>query len=270
MLKAINIESPIKQWMSNYPEEHRRRLRGRLESKRASDYLGALYELTIHEFLLTLGWNPEVDPSTDFGTPDFRATTTNGASFYCEASVIDPSVLHIKGREQRVCDELGRLTSPNYTLMIKVKGELLSNPPIRAMKSHFQRWIDAFLVPDDDSLVKPTSPSFCHEGWKITLTAFSRIPEGSHIDTPTLGPVIRYGLNAADRLVDKVKDKNATYSGIGGPLIVAVHDVRGVVDPKLDVPVALFGWERSTCDEDRVDIRRPTGVSKLKCLWGAH
>ena len=267
MPKAKDIDSLIKQWMSNYPEEHRPRLKGRLESRRVSDYLGARFELTVHEFFRTLGWNPTVDPPTDFGTPDFRAVARSDAPFYCEATVIDPSVFHATPREQQVFDELGKLSSPNHILLIEVEGELLSNPPLGNMKRHFQRWIDDSAALQDDPLLKRTAPPFQHEGWSITLTVWSPIPSSTSVDNPCIGPFMPFGIDPPQLLVDKIKEKNSRYRGIDGPLLVAVHDVQGSVDPKLDVPVALFGWEKSTGDHDRVDIHRPTGIGKPNCLW---
>ena len=139
------------------------------------------------------------------------------------------------------------------------------------MRRHFQEWVNVIHGEDVEIVMgmsdRAPSCSFSHEDWTVTLTAVPR--HETNMGKP-ISPLITWPhylkQSFSKKLRSEAKRKANAYRQIDGPLLVAINDLGGA-DKKLDVPVALFGWERDTDQQDRVSIVPPAGVNRRDWLW---
>jgi hypothetical protein len=79
----------LEDWFSRWPTDSRPDLRARLRAKDDGQFLGAFWELYLHELHLRLGFECERDPELPDSPrrPDFLVHGAGG-SFYLEATVV--------------------------------------------------------------------------------------------------------------------------------------------------------------------------------------
>lgn len=274
---AERIRNLLDGWFVTYPVHHKMELRGRFRSQRNSDHQGAFFELFIHQLLIELGYIVEVNPLTRLGnTPDFLAEMTSGETFFLDARVVDPKTLKHSLSEELVFDELNKLHCPDFWLTAKVRGVLLSSPPLKKIRETFQAWIDQLNyenVRDNDcSFGKCFSQSFEHESWVLTLKPIAK--GGEHRGRPGARPLIpppkAEFVDSAKPIIQAIREKDRRYRNLGSPLVVAVNalDLSGV--DRTDILQALFGWSELTDLPDSARITPPTGIGKKECLWTAN
>ena len=263
----------LEQWFKDYlraNKQDKQNLRRRFRSTRNSDFQGAFFELFIYRLLDKLDYEVCPSPHTPFGTPDFLATESSGDSFYCEATIVDPKELKHSRRHETLINELHKLKCPNYLLLAKDDGKLSSNPPLAKMRHHFQTWIDQTAHTEIGSKPSGSDPScsYSHGEWTITLTALpsEQANRGKHGNS-FIGLMQSFGIDSAAKLIGAAAQKARAYRKIDKPLLVAINTLDFSISEKLDVPLALFGWEQGTGEPDRVPIVPPSGTRRHDCIW---
>ena len=127
--EAIEIKQLIEAWFQAIPDNRRKALEKRLKSERFDQFLGAMFELEIHEMLKRLGCVIEIEPSLSGsnGKVDFRVADKS-QEFYVEATVcgIGQGLLHSNENEHDAVEKLRKyLRKPLHSnLWLSAKGEL--------------------------------------------------------------------------------------------------------------------------------------------------
>lgn len=124
---AVEIRHWIESWFQAVPDNQRKALEGRLKSKHFKQFLGAMFELEVHEILRRRGcmmeWEPELPGG---GTVEFRVIDKN-QEFYVEATVcgIGQGALHSNENEHDAVEKLRKhLKRLHSDLRLSAKGEL--------------------------------------------------------------------------------------------------------------------------------------------------
>lgn len=274
---AEKIRSLLEGWFVTYPGRYKKTLRPRFRSQRNSDHQGAFFELFVHQLLKQLDYKVQVNPTTRRGnTPDFLAETTSGEEFYLDARVVNPKTFQISPSEERVFDELNKLHCPDFWLAAKVRGMLLSTPPLKKMRHTFQQWIDELDYETVKNTVAgsevPLSHSFIHGEWTLTLKPFAKGEDhrGKPNTRPFIPPPKAQFVDSTKPIVQAIREKARRYRNLGSPLVVAVNalDLSGV--DRSDILQALFGWSAVAEVPDSTRITPPPGILKNECLWNPN
>ena len=126
--EVVEIRQWVESWFQAVPDNRRKALEGRLRSERFDQYLGAIFELEIHEILRRLGCVIEIEPELPSGgTVDFHVID-KAQEFYMEATVcgIGQGLLHSNENEHDAVKKLRKyLRKPLHSnLWLSAKGEL--------------------------------------------------------------------------------------------------------------------------------------------------
>ena len=116
--EAVPIQHWMEAWLQAIPDNRRKGLEKRLKSERFEQFLGAMFELEIHEILRRLGGVIEIEPELpgSNGTVGFRVIDKS-QEFYVEATVCGIGQGKLRSNEnehdavEKLCKNLKRLHS---------------------------------------------------------------------------------------------------------------------------------------------------------------
>ncbi len=277
---AARIREVLEDWFSTYPPQNKHALVSRFRSKRDDNHQGAFFELFLFQLLTRLGYTVTVNPRMPSGqTPDFVANPQSGECFCLEATVSQPETFQDSPSEKQVLDELNRLRCPDYSLAVRTEGTLNRTPPLKKIRDCFQAWIDSLNYWDVQALwannqTLPTR-SYTYGAWTLKVEAIPRSPDkrGRAGARPVgLGPDRGGVVDSAKPIWNAIHKKLISYRAkdFGTPFIVAVNalDLTGV--DRIDMLLALFGWEADTGDSDLAQIIPPHGLRRDNWIWEAN
>ena len=125
--EAVEIRQWIESWFQAVPDNRKKGIEKRLKSKHFKQFLGAMFELEVHEILRRLGCDIEIEPELPGGgTVDFRVIDKS-QEFYVEATVcgIGRGALHSNENEQDAVEKLRKhLKRLHSDLRLSAKGAL--------------------------------------------------------------------------------------------------------------------------------------------------
>lgn len=269
--EAYQIRETLEKWFSYYPDSEKQEFRARFRSDIDSQHQAVSFELFLHELLLRLGYRITLHPK-GLGeitkTPDFLVEASSDNRFYMEATIATGKSAQESAAQARmntVYDILNRaIDSPNFFLMLNIKGVPTSQPPTRKLVSFLKSNLDK-LDPDvitrlynDKGVDALPCWHFAHESWKIE---FRPIPkkEGARgkIGVRPIG-MKNHGWHLVDSrtpIRDAIIDKAGRYGEFSLPYIVAINAI-GHID-QIDIMEALFGKEQFTMSFSQSELAEP-------------
>lgn len=258
-LEYKRIRNLLEQWFERFSSEVQDELRARIRSKDDRQFLGAFYELYLHELLSKLGFSVEIHPtvSNRVTHPDFRVLKDGKPLFYLEVTLaaLSDTDTSAKARENQVYDTLNRMKSPNFFIRVKVRGAPTTNPPGVKMRSFLENKLsnlDPDVVTkqfDQGGLEALPSWNWKYNDWQIN---FSPIPKKS--EARGKHGVRPIGLQIKDvrwitphiRIMKSIQDKATKYGKLDLPYIVAINVADELGVDEIDISNALFGEEQWT------------------------
>ena len=257
------VRDLLEKWFDRFPDHAKAELRARFRSSNDHQHFGAFFELYLHELLLSLGFTVELHPTpaeTETTHPDYLVLRPGKKVFYVEATIAGMSEEEAaaKARESVVYDALDRMKSPNFFLLIRLRGSPSTPPPGGRMRRFLEREL-AKLDPDEVATRYETGgygalPAWhCeHEGWRLTFRAWPKSPNAR--GKPGVRPIgMRFyeprwiGTHLGVR--NSIGSKATKYGDLDLPFVVAVN----VIDPDCDeteISNGLFGHENVTFVQD--------------------
>ncbi len=229
------------------------------------------------KLLRKLGCRIEREPPVGNGLADFHATTPDNDEFYVEATVAEHRPFSNKPTEADVCDKLNDMCSnPGmYCFNAHAQGELsqkLSKKTLLPIKE----WIEELSTTE----VKRITQTFSYRnetltieardlstGWTLTINARPRSEDYQGTHAPLLGGIGGGGaVDSAKPLLTAAKAKLRQHKDIPGPLLLAINDFGDFPSERIDVTLALFGWEQGV-EKGLSRISSPS-VRRQRSLWG--
>jgi len=277
---AHETRNLLDKWFDRFPDNAGAELRARFRSPNDHQHFGAFFELYLHELLSSLGFTVELHPTlskAETTHPDYLVLRSGKKVFYVEATItgVSEAEAAAKARESVVYDALDRMRSPNFFILIRVRGSPTTPPDAKAMRRFLKRKLRD-LDPDEMASrlqsgglsALPAWP-FEHEGWRLT---FQPIPKSSDLrGKPGIRPVgmIVYPVRAIAPHVgirNSIRSKATKYGDLDLPFIVAVNGIDPFCD-ETDIANGLLGQENVslTLDADGRVValdpgRNPNGV----------
>ena len=235
------------------------------------DYTGKL--------LGDLGCQPKEHPPVGSGFADFLATTPRGEEFYVESTVVHPEQFsNPRPTEEDVCEKLDEICQVPYLYWFwaRASGELyqyLAKDKLLPVKLWMEGLSIEGLRPQTASFSFPSgtpprdsrAPS---EFWEIKITAYPRSEAKQGIPDRLLAGFGRGGgIDSVSPLIRAARAKVRQHKNVEKPLVLAMNDVADFPSGRIDISVALFGWEQSA--ETGVSrITSPQEDLRRRSLWG--
>ena len=122
-----HIRLLLNDWHSHFPADSQKKLEDRFRSPDDDFvFLSAFVELYLHELLLRLGFEVDIEPEIDgvSGRPDFLVKLNKKPIFIleCTLSTASREELTTEKIKNELYDELNRIYSPNFSITPSVRG----------------------------------------------------------------------------------------------------------------------------------------------------
>ena len=261
--------------ITNY-EEDLRRIVNTKRFKPLEDF----FEEYTGKLLEDLGCRqPMKHPPLGNGFADFLATTPSGQEFYVESTVVHPEQFsRLRPTEEDVCRKLDEMCRVPYVYWFNAwaSGELyeyLAKKNLWPIKT----WIEGLA----DECPKPQSANFSFpsgipprdaetpsEVWEVEINATPRSKSKRGIPDQLLAGFGRSGgVDSVSPLIRATRAKMRQHKNVRKPLVLAINDVADFPGDRIDISLALFGWEQSA--ETGVSCITPLQEgSRRRSIWG--
>lgn len=228
-------------------------LRQRFRAKQAGQFLGAFWELYLHELFSRLGFAAQVHPPSAKGgnRPDFLMARGE-QRFYLEAVMPTPGYSPNDSQPASVgmvTEYITEAFRPQFRLRLR---HVIPGPSVPRKKAVIRAvgdWLDSLNWADlwrgdPESSIYPETELFIGDGWQIKLAA---IPLDPSLQSDEPRPMIfTYpgftgmpdGLGEA--VLPVLVEKTSKYGELDAPLMVAMWVVDAMANPET-APLALFG-----------------------------
>ena len=228
-----------------------------------------------------LGCQPEEQPRVGSRKSDYLATTPDGESFYIEATVVTPEQFSgPRPTEEDICRKLDEICQVPYLYWFWAwaSGELYQNLAKRNLDP-VKTWMEGLstenLRPQSESFSFPsgTPPSDAEapsKEWKIEIQASPRSEAKRGIPDRLLTRFGRSGgIDSVSPLVRAARAKVRQHKDVSKPLLLAMYDTADFPSDRIDISMALFGWEQAS--ETGVSrITPPPGYERARSIWGTQ
>lgn len=268
------LRALLEQWFTRFPQPCNADLRARFRSATDSQYLGAFWELYMHELLCAMGFTVQCHASAgeEVSThPDFLVSRRGENLFVIESTLamLSREETAEESRISQVYDVLNRMDSPDFFLGLRIRGAPATPPPGARLRTQLERWL-ATLNPDevaqilrDEGFDAVPQHEWSHEGWDVTFLALPKSP--SRRGQAGVRPV---GLTMPEaRIVEAHKavraavlGKATKYGDLDLPFVVAVNVFDEFAD-LTDVFNGLFG------EECELVTQHPNGSISQRPSW---
>lgn len=250
-------------------------LRGRLRSGSDDDFMGATWELYLHETFLRLGCKVTIEPSVEGGEIDFLVENGDGSCVYVEATTLLRN--SVSGAERPhgyalAVDAIDDAFHPDFGLMVRRFIPGRGNPPLRRLTAAAEQlmsrfdWDGQLAEREQRGSADMETHQFGVDDWTLEVVVWPRpaADRGSReyptiLSEPPLG-----GMSfARSAILDKLRGKARKYPNLGAPYIVALNSFAMVGDDE-DVLQALYGSEVYSFDLENPNSgelgRKPDGL----------
>ena len=243
--------------------------------------LDDFFEDFVGELFGKLGCKPDEHPPVGNGFADFLVTTPSSDRFYVEATVVQPNQFSkARPTEDDVCQKLNKICANpcQHWFTATATGELYQNLPTRVLLP-IKEWVETLSTNDQSSSIQ----TFTFRGgrplldadepfdeWTIEIHAQHRSEAHRGVPSPLLASIGRSGgVDSASSLVRAARAKVKQHRHISEPLVLAMNDVADFPSDRIDVSIALFGWEQAA-DTGVSRITPSSEFGRFRSIWGGH
>ena len=241
--------------------------------------VSSYFERFIGELFDRLGCRTRKHPQIGNRHADLLATTPVGEEFYVEATVVDPEQLStIRSTESDVCNKLNSMcrTGFFYWFIAQANGELYRNLAREELRQ-IKEWVEGLSTTElrdvSETFTYPSGPPPKNvdrpsRNWTLEIHAMPRSKHMWGVPAPVLAGVGRAGgLDSVSPLVRAARSRVKQHKGVPGPLLLAMNDMADSPSDRIDISMALFGWEQAA--ETGVSrITPPKGYKRTRSIWG--
>lgn len=256
------VRSLLDAWFGKVPDIAQPDLRSRLMSRDERHFLGAFWELYLHELLTQLSYPVTIHPSLGEGTsrPDFEIDC-EGSSVFVEATVVSISdaAAAAEARLEQVYDTINKLKTSDFFIGLHAFQGSSSSPSVRRLIPAIQAWLAALNPDQVTAEYKGGHPlperTFSDSGWVLHITAIPRKEEAWGTAGRPLG-LTTSGLFPVDNyspMLRSLQQKATDHRRTTRPVIIAMLCNRIAVRTN-DVERALFGLEGARLRNGVTDV----------------
>jgi hypothetical protein len=254
--KFVAIRELIEQWYAEFPDAGKADIRGRLRSRKETDFRSAFFEVYLYRLCRALGFSVDIYPGMEHHArkshPDFILSRDGEPVLYLEGTLAQKpqSVTAAERRQAELEDAINQLPCPNFWLCLDTSGTATENIPVSKARKKLQGWLEGLNV---EQVIKEAEikgdtalPSFTdsYGGLTITVTANPIPPERrADADIPTVGifaPDELLEWDTKDDIRQAVLRKAKCYGDLKLPYLIAINVMNELFEFD-DVLQGLFG-----------------------------
>lgn len=252
--EAGKVRDLLERYYSRYPKAHQEGLRSRIRSVRDEQHNSAVFELILHELLISAGCiieeiEPQVPGSNN--QPDFLVKSASGAPFYLEA--VAPTCMPLEGvgaakRMGEVMNAIDQVTSPDFYLSVYTNGAPAGAVATTKLRTSIEQWLSSLKYTDvkkawDEKLDIPKF-EVSIQGLSIRIEPVPRLQSRGRLGERSIAARMRGVELVADHesIRRAVVKKSNRYGSLRLPYIVAVN-AMGNGSGEDQANDALFGSE---------------------------
>ena len=251
-VEAAKVRAVVERMFDRYPAQTQEALRRRLRSVDNNTYLGAFFELALHDLLLRSGCRVlavEPDLEDTLRSPDFLAETPEGQRFYLEATLATGRSRSEEGADRRLKEAfqaIDSVHSPDFFLELHIAGMPAAPVSGGRLRRALERWLNGLDYQQvrriwDESEERPFFPYEQH-GVRFKILP---IPRGASRGTMQRSRAIGVRMPEAlwvqpqSAIKDAILAKAARYGQLDAPYLVAINAMDDHVDEESAVDAAF-------------------------------
>lgn len=249
------------------PEEHRKQVLSRLQTKNDFDFQSQVFELLILGLFYRRGWKLITieNPNLSGGRPDFLFKNCCGQELYVEATVVygmSDEEKKIEKLRKDILHKLDSIVSPLLWLGLKISGNPTRMPKTKPIVQEIARWLEHV---HNTKSFRTVSPKILNiEGMVLKIRPmqerynpdkFTR-PFGMERRWNTCPDFNKFLSRTLAKKFDKYKDLNA-------PLVIAVNNTQ-VCKHFHTLKSTLYGVENP---EKQISSEPSSGLWKNRGHW---
>ena len=234
-----SVRDVLTEWLSHYPEGERTALLARFRRTDRRGFLGAFWELYLHELFRRLGCEISLHPAVSGTTrrPDFRLQLGTAVTYVEAVTIYEPQAESIDdARLAPVRAVLNTISSPDVVLDVDAYSIGALAPPVERLRQALESWVQSL---DITAVSWPPADStrvlrWRHQGWDLR---FSSMPGPSSVQRLAGSGAIgahpgRGGLVDDHRVVrQRLGEKTRAYGRqLRAPFVIALISYRPTTD----------------------------------------
>lgn len=247
------VRNILNEWFDKYPCSEQTELKRRFKT----EFNSAFYELFLHELFLKQGFRLQVHPILPNTTkrPDFLVSKVD-FEFYLEAKItadISNEEQSIKNKRSTVIDELNKINSPNFWLMIEemvLKSK--HQPSLKNAIKDIEKQLELF---DADEVTKEFEssnylvlPKIMYEDNDLKIIFFiaPKSPKKRNelnVRPIASEPIFSFIGGSEESIKSAIKEKVSRYGNVDKPYVIAINSLSQKGTDNHDVYNALFGYQ---------------------------
>ncbi|HEX3723926.1 MAG TPA: hypothetical protein VHV31_14140 [Nitrolancea sp.] len=244
-----SVRDVLSEWLSHYPEGEQSTLISRFRRTDRRGFLGAFWELYLHDLFRRLGFeialHPEVSGTTH--RPDFRLQRGSAHTYVEAVTIFEPQPHSIEdARMAPVIDAINSISSPVFHLAMEAYSIGAIAPPANQLCQTVDAWIQGLDVSAESW--HPSNSSgvlrWQYQGWDLQFTPIPRSPKDRGLGaSPTLGvhPERRGMIDDHRAIRQRLGEKTRAYGRqLRAPLVIALISYRHTTDFD-ELLAGLFG-----------------------------
>lgn len=261
------VRDVLEKWYSYYPDTDGD-LRGRFQSDREEQHLGAWWELYIFTFYRKLGYQIAVHPELPNGAsqrPDFLVTR-DGTSMYVECKMMLETAM--TPNEADVLNATDKVRHPDFLLELEIEQVGGQKPGMREVRAKLEAWLNTLnaddIIRDMERGEQPPTLPVPSGDWLLSYAALPVKPEHRGENGRMLGMYMSSPgwQDNVGRIRKSVQDKGRKYSKLDAPLpyplVVALNATTVFVDDE-EIDRVLYGSLWSTYNPQTRQLVRGFG-----------
>lgn len=225
------VRSLLEGWLSEYPEEHRPDMLGRLKAS----FEPAFYELCLYTYLRALGGEVTCHPQIRGSSrrPDFQVSFSSGEQVIIEAVTL-AGFTHNGSKSQiehrYIYDEINKVRSQSFLIGVDHLTVLTKrSPPVRGLRAFLKKQLAAYDPDLVEGELRRGTRSVLHyadDGIDATFTLYPKRSE--YRDEPAgrligVYPVTTQWGDCEDTVARAIRGKATYYGALDQPFVVAVN-----------------------------------------------
>jgi hypothetical protein len=258
-VEAQRVRQVLEEWFTAFPEDGKTDLRSRIRSDRASQHLGAFFELYCSALLRQQGYCVNVHRKADRAkerVPDFEAVRDNETRFFFECtSATGPKQEEAEeARLNQVYQAIEQLDSPDFFVQAEIRRAPERSIPGEKLRNFLRTHLAELSYEQLDRAMREgglhAPPRWRYQDGRCDITFFpvpTSPPLRGRAGVRPLGGQL-YGMREVDPsgcIKRALKAKAAAYGEPRVPLVIAVNGISEWQFPadNFDIFQALFGTQ---------------------------
>lgn len=269
------VRDTLTDWLAHYPAEDQPALVARFRRTDRRGFLGAFWELYLHELFRRLDFQIELHPrvAATSHRPDFRLSRGTTVTYVEAVTIYERPAYSIDDtRLAPLAEAVDRVSSPRYLVSLDVRQIASAALPLERLSRELMSWLDGL---ETETVARPARTSdrvfrWQEHGWMLLFRPVPREAEATPTaDECNLGSDSIHSNPAADArtIRNHLSGKSRVYGRqFGEPFLIALTSYRPSYGPEALLQ-ALFGpaWEHPAMMRAGV-IRRSRSASS-NGLW---